>query len=341
MIKRIAILACVLSLTVSHAVMAKERTPGGSFLKYRACTVSELKSEIAQDSAARTRYAQHFRSTPGELESYLNDGVKLVALKSPTRVQMYYVGKGGAIRIKTKLLPKGSYVFASADGTPFLAWSCGNPLRASLPARMASKPAKKAVKTASKPTGAVAAPGLSKSPEPFAALAPETPAPVPETMAQGAANATKAIETKVLPAPVEIITNAAVTAPPDLVMALAPAVASAGPLAAMPIAGAAAMPATAAIAPAAIGGGGGGLGWLGGLAGLGGALAALGGGGGGNDGPAPAILPPTDDNPPVTPPVVPPTDTLVPEPSSLLALATALSFAGAFGARFRASNRKG
>ncbi|MCL5105091.1 MAG: hypothetical protein M1133_13385 [Armatimonadetes bacterium] len=343
MIKRIGILICALgalSLTVTPAVMAKERTPSGSFLKYRACTVSELKSEITKDPAARIRYAQHFRSTSDEMMSCLNGGVKLVSLKNPTKVQMWYVGKDGSVRQKIKLLPKGSYVFATSDGTPFLAWSCGNPLRASLPARMAMKQPKPSPK---KPVGGVAAANLSKNAEPIATLAPpQTPTPAAaETLAQGVNEVTKDIITKVLPAPIEVISSAAVTAPPELVAGLTPTVASIEPLAAIPVAGAAAIPATAAIAPTAIGGGSalGGFGLIGGLAGLAGAVAALGGGGGNH---AATLTNSLHEMPPVTPPVTPPDDkpALVPEPSSFLALAMATSAAGALCSRRRASSRK-
>ena len=108
------------------------RTPPGSFLGRRAATVNELVRQVSSDSAAKARYARHFRMSSNQVVDSLSR-LKLVTLKRPVKTRSWYVGKNGSIQVKTKLLPRGTPVFATADGTPLLSWSCGNPLRAQLP----------------------------------------------------------------------------------------------------------------------------------------------------------------------------------------------------------------
>lgn len=124
--------AAVLAALSSASVLGKERTPDGSFLQYRADTVSELKSQIASDPVAQARYAKFGISTT-ELMSAIDSGVKLITLTTPTKAQVWYVTKGNRVTSKSKLLPKGTQVFAAHNGEVLLAWSCGNPLRAAIP----------------------------------------------------------------------------------------------------------------------------------------------------------------------------------------------------------------
>jgi len=144
MIKRIACtfgIAAALAALSCAAVMAKERTPGGSFLRYRADTVNELKAEIASDPVAQARYASYYGMSTKELLSTIDNGTKLVTLTAPTKAQVWYVGKGSRLISKSKLLPKGTQVFAARDGQLLMAWSCGNPMRAAIPNLVtASKP---------------------------------------------------------------------------------------------------------------------------------------------------------------------------------------------------------
>jgi len=128
---------CVLLSLTATAAIAKERTPPGSFLRYRATTVSELLGQVAQDSVVRARYARHFNVAPDKVASYIGSGLNLVTLKEPIKVHAWYVDADGRNRVKTKLLPKGSLVFCSADGKPSLLWSCGNPLRSDIPMKVA------------------------------------------------------------------------------------------------------------------------------------------------------------------------------------------------------------
>ncbi|MCX6344121.1 MAG: PEP-CTERM sorting domain-containing protein [Armatimonadetes bacterium] len=122
-----------IALLLSATAFAKESAPSGSFLRYRANTVAALQSQVANDRVVQARYVAHFKVSSAEVKTIIKNGVKLVSLDRPVKVEMWYISKSGHITHKTKLLPKGSQVFATKSGQPLLAWSCGNPLRAALP----------------------------------------------------------------------------------------------------------------------------------------------------------------------------------------------------------------
>lgn len=250
---------CALSLLMVGGAFAKDKTPPGSFLKYRATTVAELTSQVSKDATIKSLYAKHFGVSASQVTAYFNENLKLVTLKSPRKVQTWYVDKDGKQVSRAKLLPKGTLVFASKEGTPMLAWSCGNPLRASLPPKMIAKATK----------------------EPITAIAGMTE----EVGLEGAAEAAVAPETLVLANPVETIAAAAVTAPPGFIAQTLPALVPAVQVAAVPMIGAAALPAIGGAA-----GGIGALGVIGGLSAVAGGL-ALAGGGGSNPSPPPVPEP--------------------------------------------------
>jgi hypothetical protein len=127
------IAAVFLGSVVAQCVQAAERTPPGSYLVYRATTVGELRNQVAKNAVVRARYIRHFGVSPTELDSFFADELCLVSLKEPLRTKCWYVDKSGRQVIKTKLLPRGTMVFATINGKPVLSWSCGNPLRADLP----------------------------------------------------------------------------------------------------------------------------------------------------------------------------------------------------------------
>jgi len=234
----------LLALSIAQCAGATERTPAGSYLVHRATTVGELRDQIAKNALVRSRYVRHFGASPAELDSYVS-GLALTSLKEPLRTKCWYIDKAGRQFVKTKLLPRGSMVFATSDGQPVLLWSCGNPVRADLP--------KTLVKSWTQTTHAAATQAEDKP------------------------------ETKVLANPMEIASTAVVAAPP------APALAAALPVASPPVLATVAAPAVSA--PPILAGSLGVLGLLGGVA-----LAPKSGG---------------------TPPTVP-------EPSSLVALASML-----------------
>ncbi len=122
-------LMTALALTVFLAGAAyAERTPPGSFVKYRVATVKALAQQIRQDPVARKRFAQHFKIPEALVADRFEKSLKMVTTKKPIRTTMWYVTKANTVQKKTKLLPKGTVVFADKLGKPILAWSCGNPM---------------------------------------------------------------------------------------------------------------------------------------------------------------------------------------------------------------------
>ncbi len=122
-----------IALLLSANAFAKESMPEGSFLRSRANTVAALQGQVANDRVVQARYAAHFNVSSSEVKTIIKNGVRLISLNRPVKVEMWYISKSGSMSHKTKLLPEGSQVFATKSGQPLFAWSCGNPLRASLP----------------------------------------------------------------------------------------------------------------------------------------------------------------------------------------------------------------
>jgi hypothetical protein len=188
-------------------LMAEERTPPGSFLKYRATSIDELASQVARNTAVRIRFAEHFGVSPDQVADYFAKNLTLISLKKPLKTTAWYIGKRGQVYKKTKLLAKGSLVFATKDGKPVLVWSCGNPLRANLPLK---------IETASGPSVAAAPTQVAAAPVEVKVLA--TPI---ETVAVAAVTAA--------PAPAAVALTP-IAAPPPLAVFAAPPVAVPPPL---------------------------------------------------------------------------------------------------------------
>lgn len=170
----------MLVATTSQVAFAKERTPPGSFLTYRATSVAELVNEVNTDPVARARLANHFGVAQGQLAEYFAARLKLVSLTSPLKAQVWYVSKGNSLQVKTKLLPKGTPVFVTHEGTPLILWSCGNPMRKVLPEALVisePEPPIEAVEVKPAPIETIAAAAVSAVPAPVTAAA--LPAAVP------------------------------------------------------------------------------------------------------------------------------------------------------------------
>lgn len=263
------------------ASLARQATPPGSFLRYRAATVQELLAQVSSDQVVRNRYARHFGIRPDQVRAALGDALRLTSLSKSTKVRSWYVGKSGRLYVKSKLLPKGTRVYVGADGKPMLAWSCGNPLRTDIPRRAAKK------EPAASPTVGQAASAASGDVE--AAPAPQSP----EASAMAdAPDGELPVETRVLPGPVETVGIEPLSAVPGFVEMAEPVVVAQ----AVPAAG---VPAVASYTPAVTAGGMG----VSSIAGIAGVLAGL----------AAVAIRENSSSPPLQPPV--------PEPSGLAVMA--------------------
>jgi len=199
----------VLACSLANAA-AQQRTPPGSFLRYRATTVEELTNQVTRDPVVRARFAKHFKTNPDTLAADIANEIKLVTLKDPVRVTSYYISKSGRISSKQKVLPRGTLVFADSTGKPIIAWSCGNPLSTALPRRVVKQPAQPVEEA--KPMVEEIAPAVAPpAPAPEVAVVPEEVfAPIAEPLAVAPAAA------EVIPpslVPTSVISGAALLIP--------------------------------------------------------------------------------------------------------------------------------
>jgi hypothetical protein len=135
----IAITVATLAVIGAPVQSARKTTPPGSFIRQRANTVSELASVVERDPLARARYAKHFGRSADTVVNFIKNQLRLTTVKARTKTYCWYVGKNGQIRRKVKVLPAGALVFATKDGKPIIAWSCGNPLTSALPDTIEAK----------------------------------------------------------------------------------------------------------------------------------------------------------------------------------------------------------
>lgn len=135
----VLLIVCALCLIMASPIWAAWKMPPGSFLKYRAATVGDLTNQISTDPTVKMRYARHFKVSPDEITRSFNSDLQLIALKNPLRTTVWYIDKNGKAFKKSRVLPKGTMVFATKSGKPVLSWSCGNPLSTKLEAPKVEK----------------------------------------------------------------------------------------------------------------------------------------------------------------------------------------------------------
>lgn len=128
-------LSIILIALTAQSAFAVSVVPPGSFIRNQVRSVDSLVDQVQRDPVVRKRYASHFGVSPEYLVGYLKNQVELVTLRAPLKTQVWYVGRDGRLHSKTKLLPRGSQVFATREGRPLILWLCGNPLLSVLPAK--------------------------------------------------------------------------------------------------------------------------------------------------------------------------------------------------------------
>lgn len=134
------VLSLILFVVVAVAVLAvagntatRTQAAPGSFISSRTDSVKALVDQISADKNVAKLYEKHYGMSASQIADYFEKNLTLITLKSPLKTQVYYVSKSGTIKLKQKLLPAGTRVFATKDGTPVLEWRCGNPFSKYLP----------------------------------------------------------------------------------------------------------------------------------------------------------------------------------------------------------------
>ena len=112
----------------------RRRMPTGAFLRRPAATTQALDHQLAADSVVRLRYARLFQMPPQMVQTAMRQ-MRLSRLRQDRILEVFYVHPGEHIGYRLRRVRKGTWVYALPDGTPLLAWVCGNPLRKVLSAR--------------------------------------------------------------------------------------------------------------------------------------------------------------------------------------------------------------
>jgi len=93
-------------------------------------TRAGLISQIDNDPTILSRYVHAFNLTPDTIERSFGE-LKLVRLSADRICEVHYVHPGEHVGYRIRRVRKGTAVWEAKDGTPVLAWVCGNPLRTS------------------------------------------------------------------------------------------------------------------------------------------------------------------------------------------------------------------
>lgn len=112
---------------ISVAACAQHCAPG-AFLATNVNSVDDLVRQVTGNQVVAKRYSNYFDMTPDSISEYFRSNVKITKLQKPMKAKVHFIGKKtGRIYSKTKVLPAGTKVFTSLDGTPFMDQKCGNP----------------------------------------------------------------------------------------------------------------------------------------------------------------------------------------------------------------------
>ena len=129
----VALMVAAVLIAVQAGAARSERTPPGSFVKYKVFSVQQLVDEVSRDKYAASLFAKHFGVSTAEVEEYFRQNLRLAKLTKPMPVMVYGVTKTGMIVGKQRGLPKGAYVFLAPNGQAVLKAPCANPVRKTLP----------------------------------------------------------------------------------------------------------------------------------------------------------------------------------------------------------------
>lgn len=121
------------------AAAQQRRARPGSFVRYCVYSPSDLAEQIKSDPVVAKRYASHFGTTPEKVIEYFTTNLTPTTLRKPTKARTYFIGKGGKIVSKIKVLKAGTPVLVAHDGTLIMESECGNPLTTRLPPKAEAK----------------------------------------------------------------------------------------------------------------------------------------------------------------------------------------------------------
>jgi hypothetical protein len=129
---KFSLLGCVLLLLPVQASTQRRAVPRGSFLASPAHTTKALLKQFDSNAEVRRRYLKIFGRGREESRRILSR-LTPKELSSTHTYPVAYYSESGEWTYRDKVLPKGTRVFVTPEGKPFLKEECGNPLVVSLP----------------------------------------------------------------------------------------------------------------------------------------------------------------------------------------------------------------
>jgi len=107
--------------------LAGPRPERGSFLNHPARNLKEVILQVQGDPVTADRLMRHFQMSKPNLVAYLRT-LHMAQLKEDGVYFVFNVHEDGVIRERIFNLPKGTWVYADALGTPILRHLCANPM---------------------------------------------------------------------------------------------------------------------------------------------------------------------------------------------------------------------
>ena len=131
--RNIIVLVVTVLVIAAVATAHSAKMPKGAFLKYPVSTVEQLSQQVIDDAIVATRYAKHYATPRNAVVDYFQRNLRIARLTKDYETTVYHISERTNIVSGKKVLPKGSYVFVTINGTPMLEGSTGNPLGNYLP----------------------------------------------------------------------------------------------------------------------------------------------------------------------------------------------------------------
>src|SRR2546430_781499 len=125
-------MGCALALLPVPALSQRYTFPRGAFLAEPARSVQALLRQFDTNAEVRRRYLSIFGRSREETREILSR-LRPKELTETQDFPVAYFSEPGKWQYHEKSLPKGTMVFVTPEGKPFLKEQCGNPLVLSLP----------------------------------------------------------------------------------------------------------------------------------------------------------------------------------------------------------------
>lgn len=131
--RKIIVLVAIVLVIAAVATAHSAKMPTSAFLKSPVTTVDQLSQQVIDDAIVAARYAKHYATPRNAVVDYFQHNLRTARLTKDYETTVYCITERTNIVSEKKVLPEGSYVFVTINGTPMLEGGTGNPLGNYLP----------------------------------------------------------------------------------------------------------------------------------------------------------------------------------------------------------------